>query len=147
MEKVARFLSPVFHRVFPELRKDHPAYGFMTLNFAANFLGLDSAATPFGLKAMESMQEDNPNEGPRDEQPDHVPVPACGGTDLAPHQHHRLPRGAGRGQPGGHHDPHHHHQFAGTLAALFMVAAKQRINLFNWPVMLGVLGISGSSVG
>ncbi|MGV3636428.1 MAG: nucleoside recognition domain-containing protein, partial [Flavobacteriales bacterium] len=48
MEKVARFLSPVFHRVFPELRKDHPAYGFMTLNFAANFLGLDSAATPFG---------------------------------------------------------------------------------------------------
>ncbi|MFN9324616.1 MAG: nucleoside recognition domain-containing protein, partial [Flavobacteriales bacterium] len=60
MDKVARVLSPVFHRVFPELRKDHPAYGFMTLNFAANFLGLDSAATPFGLKAMESMQEDNP---------------------------------------------------------------------------------------
>ena len=60
MEKLARFLSPIFHRVFPDLRKDHPAYGFMTLNFAANFLGLDSAATPFGLKAMESMQEDNP---------------------------------------------------------------------------------------
>ncbi|MFT3885338.1 MAG: nucleoside recognition domain-containing protein [Flavobacteriales bacterium] len=60
MAKLANFLSPVFHRIFPELRKDHPAYGFMTLNFAANFLGLDSAATPFGLRAMESLQEDNP---------------------------------------------------------------------------------------
>ena len=57
MEKLARFLSPIFRRIFPDLPHDHPAYGFMTLNFAANFLGLDSAATPFGLKAMESMQE------------------------------------------------------------------------------------------
>ena len=53
MEKLARFLSPIFRRIFPDLPGDHPAYGYMTLNFAANFLGLDNAATPFGLKAME----------------------------------------------------------------------------------------------
>ena len=99
MEKLARFLSPIFHRIFPDLRKDHPAYGFMTLNFAANFLGLDSAATPFGLKAMESMQEDNPHEGPRDQQPDHVPLPACRGPHAAAHEHHRLPRGQGAANP------------------------------------------------
>ncbi|MBS1568048.1 MAG: hypothetical protein JST45_01270 [Bacteroidetes bacterium] len=60
MEKLARFLSSVFRRIFPDLPQDHPAYGYMTLNFAVNFLGLDNAATPFGLKAMESMQESNP---------------------------------------------------------------------------------------
>ncbi|MBP6426568.1 MAG: spore maturation protein, partial [Bacteroidia bacterium] len=61
LDKLARMISPLFTRIFPELPKGHPAYGFMTMNFAANFLGLDNAATPFGLKAMESMQEVNPN--------------------------------------------------------------------------------------
>ena len=57
--KLAKVLTPFFVRIFPELPKGHAAYGFMTMNFAANFLGLDNAATPFGLKAMESMQEVN----------------------------------------------------------------------------------------
>ncbi len=59
--KLANVLSPFFAKIFPELPKGHPAYGFMTMNFAANFLGLDNAATPFGLKAMESMQDVNTN--------------------------------------------------------------------------------------
>ena len=58
-EKIAKILSPVFVKVFPEIPKNHPSISYMTLNFAANFLGLDSAATPFGLKAMESLQELN----------------------------------------------------------------------------------------
>src|SRR2546423_13038587 len=57
--KLARWLTPFFVKIFPELPAGHPAFGFMTMNFAANFLGLDNAATPFGLKAMESMQEVN----------------------------------------------------------------------------------------
>ena len=61
LDKLARFMTPLFVKIFPELPKGHPAYGFMTMNFAANFLGLDNAATPFGLKAMESMQEENKN--------------------------------------------------------------------------------------
>src|ERR1035437_9256712 len=51
-EKMARMLSPVFIKIFPEVPANHPAISYMMLNFAANFLGLDSAATPFGLKAM-----------------------------------------------------------------------------------------------
>ena len=58
--KLAKALSPVFVKVFPSIPKNHPSISYMTLNFAANFLGLDSAATPFGLKAMESLQEINP---------------------------------------------------------------------------------------
>ena len=59
-EKLAKVLSPVFVKVFPSIPKNHPSISYMTLNFAANFLGLDSAATPFGLKAMQSLQEINP---------------------------------------------------------------------------------------
>ena len=49
--KLATVLSPVFVKVFPSIPKNHPSISYMTLNFAANFLGLDSAATPFGLKS------------------------------------------------------------------------------------------------
>jgi spore maturation protein SpmA/spore maturation protein SpmB len=143
MEKVARVLSPVFHRVFPELRKDHPAYGFMTLNFAANFLGLDSAATPFGLKAMESMQEDNPQ---KDRATNSQIMFLClhaAGLTLLPTSIIGYRAAQGAANPADIMIPTIITSFAGTLAALFMVAGKQRINLFNWPVMLTVLGISG----
>jgi len=143
MEKVARFLSPVFHRVFPELRRDHPAYGFMTLNFAANFLGLDSAATPFGLKAMESMQEDNTD---KDRATNSQIMFLClhaAGLTLLPTSIIGYRAAQGAANPADIMIPTIITSFAGTLAALFMVAGKQRINVFNWPVMLTVLGISG----
>lgn len=142
MEKVARFLSPIFHRVFPDLRKDHPAYGFMTLNFAANFLGLDSAATPFGLKAMESMQEDNPTkERATNSQIMFLCLHAAGLT-LLPTSIIGYRAAQGAANPADIMVPCIITSFVGTLAALFLVAAKQRINLFNWPVMGGVLLIS-----
>ncbi|WP_367913520.1 nucleoside recognition domain-containing protein [Leadbetterella sp. DM7] len=56
---LARVISPFFSRLFPEVPKDHPANGQMIMNFSANMLGLDNAATPFGLKAMQSLQELN----------------------------------------------------------------------------------------
>src|SRR3954471_3793465 len=58
---LARIISPFFSRIFPDVPKDHPATGHMVMNFSANLLGLDNAATPFGLKAMESLQSLNPN--------------------------------------------------------------------------------------
>lgn len=66
----SRLLSPLFTRLFPDLPKGHPAYGHMFMNISANMLGLDNAATPLGLKAMESMQEYNKelNERKRKEQ-------------------------------------------------------------------------------
>ena len=56
---LAKVISPFFSRLFPEVPKDHPANGQMIMNFSANMLGLDNAATPFGLKAMQSLQELN----------------------------------------------------------------------------------------
>ena len=58
---LARWLSPLFARLMPEVPRGHPALGLMTLNFAANGLGLDNAATPMGLKAMRALQELNPS--------------------------------------------------------------------------------------
>ena len=58
---LARILNPFMKRLFPEVPEKHPAMGQMVMNFSANMLGLDNAATPFGLKAMESLQSLNPN--------------------------------------------------------------------------------------
>lgn len=57
---LSRIVGPFFGKLFPELPKNHPAMGHMMMNFSANLLGLDNAATPFGLKAMQSLQETNP---------------------------------------------------------------------------------------
>ncbi len=57
---LSRAIAPFFSRLFPELPKNHPAYGSMVMNIAANMLGLDNAATPMGLKAMKELQESNP---------------------------------------------------------------------------------------
>jgi spore maturation protein SpmA len=58
---LGKILAPLFHRLMPEVPRGHPALGLITLNFAANALGLDNAATPIGLKAMRSLQELNPS--------------------------------------------------------------------------------------
>ncbi|MCB0508915.1 MAG: hypothetical protein KDD21_11515, partial [Bacteroidetes bacterium] len=57
----SRLISPFFSRLFPEIPKDHPAMGSILMNYSANMLGLDNAATPLGLKAMNELQEINPN--------------------------------------------------------------------------------------
>ena len=61
IEKLAQWLSPLFSRLMPEVPKGHPALGLITLNFAANGLGLDNAATPIGLRAMRALQDLNPD--------------------------------------------------------------------------------------
>ncbi|MDI9338541.1 MAG: nucleoside recognition domain-containing protein [Alphaproteobacteria bacterium] len=58
--KLSKHLKPFLKKLFPEVPENHPAFGHMVLNFSANLLGLDNAATPFGLKAMESLQDINP---------------------------------------------------------------------------------------
>ena len=60
VERLAHWLSPLFHRLFPEIPKGHPVVGNIFMNLSANMLGLDNAATPLGLKAMEGLQELNP---------------------------------------------------------------------------------------
>ena len=60
LEKFSKLVRPLLSKLFPSLPKNHPALGYIASNIAANALGLGSAATPFGLKAMECLQEDNP---------------------------------------------------------------------------------------
>ena len=57
---LARLLSPILQKIFPDIPKGHPAMGTMFMNFSANMLGLDNAATPMGLKAMQELQDINP---------------------------------------------------------------------------------------
>jgi len=57
---IAKFVSPFFNKIFPEIPKGHPVFGDMIMNFSANMLGLDNAATPMGIKAMKELQKLNP---------------------------------------------------------------------------------------
>jgi spore maturation protein SpmA/spore maturation protein SpmB len=140
--KLAGFLSPFFVRVFPELPKGHPAYGFMTMNFAANFLGLDNAATPFGLKAMESMQEVNPEkERASNSQIMFLCLHAAGLT-LIPTSIIGYRAAQNASNPADIMLPCIITSFVGTLAALIFVSIKQRINLLNLVVLGFVVGVS-----
>jgi spore maturation protein SpmA len=142
MEKLARFLSPIFRRIFPDLPGDHPAYGYMTLNFSANFLGLDNAATPFGLKAMESMQKSNPTPGKASNSQIMFLCLHAAGLTLLPTSIIGYRAAMGAANPADIMVPMIITSFAGTLAALVLVGLHQRINLLNGPVLAFVLGIS-----
>jgi spore maturation protein SpmA len=142
LDKLARLISPLFTRIFPELPKGHPAYGFMTMNFAANFLGLDNAATPFGLKAMESMQEVNQNkERASNSQIMFLCLHAAGLT-LIPTSIIGYRAAQNAANPADIMLPTIITSFIGTIAALIFVSIKQRINLLNGVVILFVAGIS-----
>lgn len=140
-EKLARFLSPFFKKIFPELRDGHPAFNFMTLNFAANFLGLDNAATPFGLKAMESMQEDNPDKTRASNSQIMFLCLHAAGLTLIPTSIIGYRAVMNAANPADVMIPIIITSFTGTLAALIFVSIKQRINLINKPVVIVVAAL------
>jgi len=84
LEKFSKFVRPVLSKLFPSLPKDHPALGYIASNIAANALGLGSAATPFGLKAMECLQEDNPEKDTATEAMITFLVLNTGGVTIVP---------------------------------------------------------------
>lgn len=144
--KLAGLLSPFFTRVFPELPKGHAAYGFMTMNFAANFLGLDNASTPFGLKAMESMQEVNPDkERASNSQIMFLCLHAAGLT-LIPTSIIGYRAAQNAGNPADIMLPCIITSFIGTLAALVLVSIRQRVNLVN-PVVIGFVTAVSAIIG
>jgi spore maturation protein SpmA/spore maturation protein SpmB len=139
-ERLARLLSPVFVKIFPEVPANHPAISYMTLNFAANFLGLDSAATPFGLKAMESLQEINPDkERASNAQIMFLCLHAAGLT-LIPTSIIGYRAAQHAQNPADVMLPCIITSFIGTIAALLIVGIRQRIN-FKSGVLLASLGI------
>jgi spore maturation protein SpmA/spore maturation protein SpmB len=146
-ERVAKFLSPIFIRVFPEVPRGHPSISYMTLNFAANFLGLDSAATPFGLKAMESLQELNKDkERASNPQIMFLCLHAAGLT-LIPTSIISYRAAQFAVNPADVMLPCIITSFIGTVAALVIVGIRQRINLFNATIVVAIGGIAGVIAG
>src|SRR5712691_11849127 len=140
--RLARVLTPLFVRTVRGLPPGHPAYGFMTMNFAANFLGLDNAATPFGLKAMESMQEVNKN---KDKASDSQIMFLClhaAGLTLIPTSIIGYRAAQKASNPADVMLPCIITSFIGTLAALVFVGLRQRIRLLNGTILAYVAGIS-----
>lgn len=142
IQKLAGMLSPFFRSIFPSLPQDHPAYGYMTLNFAANFLGLDNAATPFGLKAMESMQESNSDKNTASDAQIMFLCLHAAGLTLIPTSIIGYRAAQHAANPADIMIPTIITSFIGTLAALMFVSFKQKVNLLRGPVLLFVGGIS-----
>ena len=145
--KLATVLSPVFVKVFPSIPKNHPSISYMTLNFAANFLGLDSAATPFGLKAMESLQELNPD---KDRASDAQIMFMClhaSGLTLIATSIIGYRAAAGAANPADVMLPCIITSFIGTIAAFLIVGVKQKINFKSASLVAALMGLIGAIVG
>ncbi|MGV9002462.1 nucleoside recognition domain-containing protein [Flavobacterium sp.] len=145
--KLAKVLSPVFIKVFPSIPKNHPSISYMTLNFAANFLGLDSAATPFGLKAMESLQELNPDkDSASDAQIMFMCLHASGLTLIAT-SIIGYRAAAGSSNPADVMLPCIITSFIGTIAAFIIVGIKQKINFKSASLVIGLMTLIGAIIG
>jgi len=139
---VAKIIAPFFSRIFPGVPKDHPATGLMVMNYSANFLGLDNAATPIGLKAMASLQTLNPNKEEATDAQLMFLVLNTAGMTLIPVSVMAQRAILGAKDPSDIFIPTLIATFAGTLVALIAVALKQRIRLTD-PVVLGwIVGLT-----
>lgn len=139
MRFLARITGPFFSKLFPDVPPGHPALGHMVMNFSANLLGLDNAATPFALKAMESLQEINPDKA-RASNPQIMFL--ClhqSGLQLIPVSVIAILAANGAKDPTDVFIPIVIATFLTTLASMSVVAIRQRINLLQ-PVILAWIG-------
>ncbi|HMH23986.1 MAG TPA: nucleoside recognition domain-containing protein [Puia sp.] len=139
---LSRIVGPFFSRLFPELPKGHPAMGHMVMNFSANLLGLDNAATPFALKAMESLQEINPNKNTASNTQIMFLCLHQSGLQLIPVSVIALRASAGAHDPTDVFIPIVIATFVATMASMFIVAYKQKINIFQPAILSWVGGLS-----
>ena len=144
---LARLIGPFFSRIFPEVPKDHPATGHMVMNFSANLLGLDNAATPFGLKAMDSLQSLNPNKDEATNAQIMFLVLHTSGLTLIPLSIMAQRAVLGAADPSDIFIPCLIATYVATITGLVAVAIKQRINLFDRVVMSWLGGITALIVG
>ena len=133
---VARWLAPVFSKIFPEIPKGHPVTGTIFMNFAANMLGLDNAATPMGLKAMEQLQELNPKKDTATNPMIMFLVLNTSGLTLVPISVMVYRAQMGAAQPTDVFVPILLATFFSTVVGLIVTCLYQRINLFNRTLML-----------
>jgi spore maturation protein SpmA/spore maturation protein SpmB len=146
-EKLAKLLSPVFVKVFPSVPKNHPSISFMTMNFAANFLGLDSAATPFGLKAMESLQEINPDKAKASDAQIMFMCLHASGLTLIATSIIGYRAAANATNPADVMLPCIITSFIGTIAAFLIVGIKQKINFKSASLVVALMTLISAIVG
>jgi spore maturation protein SpmA len=143
---LAKVVRPFFHRLFPEIPRNHPVHGSMIMNFAANMLGLDNAATPLGLKAMQELQELNPEPDTATNAQIMFLVLNTSGLTLIPISIMVYRAQLGAANPSDIFIPILLTTFFSTLAGLMAVAVVQRINLLDRVVLAYLLGLTGAVV-
>lgn len=139
---LARLLSPVFCKLFPDIPKGHPVTGSIFMNIAANMLGLDNAATPLGLKAMEQLQELNPKKDTATNPMIMFLVLNTSGLTLIPVSIMVYRAQMGAAQPTDVFIPILLATFFSTLAGIIITSLYQRINLINRVMLLTLGGMS-----
>lgn len=139
---LSRIIGPFFSRIFPEVPKNHPSMGHMVMNFSANLMGLDNAATPFGIKAMESLQEINPDKARASNAQLMFLCLHASGLTLIPTIIIADRVALKSSQPTSIFIPCMIATFVATIAAMTIVAVRQRIRLFQPVILFWVLGIS-----
>ena len=137
---LARFLSPLFTRLFPDIPKNHPVYGNIFMNIAANMLGLDNAATPLGLKAMEGMQELNAKKDTATNPMIMFLVLNTSGLTLIPVSIMTYRFQCGAAQPTDIFVPILIATFIATITGIIITALYQHINLLNRTILLTLGG-------
>ncbi|MBQ9561644.1 MAG: spore maturation protein [Prevotella sp.] len=144
---IARLLSPVFTKLFPDIPKGHPVTGSIFMNIAANMLGLDNAATPLGLKAMEQMQELNKTKDTATNPMIMFLVLNTSGLTLIPVSIMVYRAQMGAAQPTDIFIPILLATFFATLAGIIFTCLYQRINLFNKTLLLTLGGMCVAVAG
>ena len=139
---LSRIIGPFFSKIFPDVPKGHPAVGHMMMNFSANLLGLDNAATPFGIKAMESLQELNPNKEKASNAQIMFLCLHASGLTLIPVSIIALRSAAKAANPLDIFIPCMIATFIATIAAMMIVSVKQKIRIFQPVILIWILGIS-----
>lgn len=143
VDLLARAIRPFFHRLFPEVPRDHPVHGSMIMNFAANMLGLDNAATPLGLKAMQELQELNPDPDTATNAQIMFLVLNTSGLTLIPISIMVYRAQLGAANPTDIFVPILLTTFFSTLVGLIAVAVVQRIKLLDPVVLTYLVGLTG----
>lgn len=139
----ARAVDPLFSRLFPQVPRQHPAMGSIVMNFSANMLGLDNAATPVGLKAMKELQEVNPTPDTATNAQIMFLVLNTAGMTIIPTSVMAMRLANGAANPADIFIPTVIGTFISFVSGIIAVALYQRINLFNLPmlVFLGGFGL------
>lgn len=138
---LAKMLTPIFNKIFPDIPKGHPVFGTMFMNISANMLGLDNAATPMGLKAMQELQELNPKKDIATNPMIMFLVLNTSGLTLIPMSVLLYRTQLGAAQPTDVFIPILLATTISTVAGLIATSIYQRINLFNRTILLFLLAV------